>query len=211
MKDSDIEDYIQNPKATSEEIRHLPEAIASYLYDLNFPANKSDIMRTAQRNDAPNEILHKLSLLNDNVYQNVEAVAKAVDDIVLNINPEIVQGIIQKAREFQAKEDAVIPEDEINTVDHDWALLMLADHHDDLTYNETKVAIDDLEREQQETLVALMWLGRGDYMPDEWDNALDDAHNRWNERTSDYLLTTPMLSDYLAEGLSLVASNAETR
>ena len=46
-----------------------------------------------------------------------------------------------------------------------------------------------------------MWLGRGDYTVDEWERALTDARASWNERTADYLLGTPLLADYLADGL----------
>ena len=46
-----------------------------------------------------------------------------------------------------------------------------------------------------------MWLGRGDYTLDEWDKALTDAGDSWNPRTAEYLIGTPLLADYLTEGL----------
>ena len=51
------------------------------------------------------------------------------------------------------------------------------------------------------TLVALMWVGRGDFSMDEWDDAFKEAEQNWNENTAEYLLGTPMLSDYLAEAI----------
>jgi hypothetical protein len=86
---------------------------------------------------------------------------------MLEVNPEIVCFIIIKAREFHAKEEVVIPE-EPSAPGDDWALQVLADHSDDLTYLELSSTIDDLEPGQQASLVALMWLGRGDYDADEW-------------------------------------------
>ena len=83
----------------------------------------------------------------------------------------------------------------------DWARQVLADHVDDPTFQEVKAAIDDLEPDQQVTLVALMWLGRGDYSADEWDSAVAAAQDGWNERTAEYLLGTPMLADFLSEAL----------
>ncbi|MFQ5487162.1 MAG: DUF3775 domain-containing protein [Gammaproteobacteria bacterium] len=127
---------------------------------------------------------------------------------MLELNPEIVCFIIDKAHEFHAKEQVVIPEEPINPSD-DWALQVLADHEDDPTYLELKTTIDDLEPDQQEALVALMWLGRGDYEVDEWEAALRTAHESHNERTAEYLIATPLLADYLAEGLSLLGYSCE--
>ena len=66
---------------------------------------------------------------------------------------------------------------------------------------ELKATIDDLEPDQQMSLVGLMWLGRGDYEAAEWERALSDARERWTARTADYLIGTPLLADYLADGL----------
>ena len=50
-------------------------------------------------------------------------------------------------------------------------------------------------------LVALTWLGRGDFGADEWQTAVAQARDSWNERTADYLIGTPLAADYLEEGL----------
>jgi hypothetical protein len=49
-----------------------------------------------------------------------------------------------------------------------------------------------------------MWVGRGDYEVDEWDTAVAQAAESANDRTADYLIGTPLLGDFLAEGLSLL-------
>ena len=95
----------------------------------------------------------------------------------LDLNPDIICTLIAKFKEFHAKEDIVIPESPDNP-DDDWALQVLADHQDDLTFREVKTTIDDLEPDQQATLVALMWLGRGDFIEDEWADALAEATHR---------------------------------
>ncbi len=126
----------------------------------------------------------------------------------LEVNPEIVCFIIDKAHEFHAKEQVVIPEQPDNPAD-DWALQVLADHEDDPVYLELKSTIDDLEPDQQETLVALMWLGRGDYTVEEWEAALEAAHELHNDRTAEYLIATPLVADYLEEGLNLLGYSCE--
>lgn len=118
-----------------------------------------------------------------------------------DLNTETVCTLITRLKEFHAKEAVVIPEPEGNWSD-DWALQVLADHEDDLTYREVKIVIDDLEPDQQATLVALMWVGRGDYGEREWTEALTEATRSATSRTAEYLLSTPMVADYLAEGLA---------
>lgn len=86
---------------------------------------------------------------------------------------------------------------------------MLADHADDLTYQEIKTTIEDLEPDQQASLVALMWVGRGDYTQTEWADALAEATRSATNRTAEYLLTTPMVADYLAEGLAAFGHTCE--
>jgi hypothetical protein len=122
---------------------------------------------------------------------------------VLDLNPDIVRFIIERAREFHGKEGVVIPEDADNLSD-DWALQVLSSHSGDLTLRELMGAIRDLEPDQQVQLVALMWLGRGDFEADEWGQALQQARDNWNPRSAEYLTATPLVADYLEEGLSLL-------
>ncbi len=124
----------------------------------------------------------------------------AAGAVMLDQNPEIVCFIIIKAHEFHAKEEVVIPE-EPNSPAEDWARQVLADHADDLTYLEMKSTIEDLDPDQQVSLVALMWLGRGDVGVEEWASALQQAKESWTPHTADYLIGTPLVADYLEEGL----------
>jgi len=118
----------------------------------------------------------------------------------MDLNPDTVFFIVDKAREFHVKEAVTIPEVPLSPTD-DWARQILADHADDPVFQELKTIIDDLEPDQQVSLVALMWVGRGDYAAAEWKNAIEQAKDRWNQRTADYLIGTPLVADYLSEGL----------
>ena len=51
-------------------------------------------------------------------------------------------------------------------------------------------------------LLALTWLGRGDYSKEDWREALKEARRIHDEKETDYLIGTPLLADYLEEGLS---------
>jgi hypothetical protein len=127
---------------------------------------------------------------------------------MLDVSTDIVRFIIDKAKEFHAKEGVVIPEPADSPSD-DWALQVLANHRGDFSYQELRNTINDLEPDQQTQLVALMWLGRGDFAGDEWGEAVQEARGTWNARTAEYLIATPLLSDYLQEGLSMLGYSLE--
>lgn len=121
----------------------------------------------------------------------------------LNLNPEVIKAIIDRAREFHVKEEVSFPErPHVNPEEFD-PMQYLADHKDDLTYREVVTEINALEPDQQTTLVALLYLGRGDYSIDEWNEALAEAKNNWAEHTGEYLMGHPLLADYLEEALMM--------
>lgn len=121
---------------------------------------------------------------------------------MLNINSETVCFIITKAREFQAKEEIVIPEVPLSPSEN-WAQQILADHVDDPCVQEVVETVKDLEPDQQAELVALMWLGRGDYLLSEWDSAVTDAAESLQDfpDVGNYLLAHPLVADFLLDGL----------
>lgn len=127
---------------------------------------------------------------------------------MLNVNPQIICFLIDKAREFHAKEQVSIPETPMSPTE-DWAMQVLADHLDDATFQELENTINDLEPDQQVELVALMWTGRGDFDVTEWGAAFKEAGDAWNIRTAAYLIATPLLADYLMEGLNLMGYSCE--
>jgi hypothetical protein len=126
----------------------------------------------------------------------------------LEINSDTVCFLIAKAREFHAKEQVVLP-DIPDSPSEDWALQVLADHADDATYQEFRNTVNDLEPDQQQQLVALLWLGRGEYDLDEWDEALAEARRSWTKRTAEYLIAHPLLADFLDDALEQFGYSCE--
>jgi hypothetical protein len=118
----------------------------------------------------------------------------------LHIRLETLCSLITLAREFQAKEEVVFPEVPSSPSD-DWALQTLADHIDDPAVAEFCGTVEDMGERQRAELVALMWLGRGDYDIEEWEEAVDDAVGDFSINAAQYVLAHPMVSDYLEEGL----------
>ncbi len=81
---------------------------------------------------------------------------------MLEVNPETVRRLIQLAQEFHAKEGVAFP-DETSDSSDDWALQVLADHSGDQSVHEFRSIVNDLDPDQQQEVLALMWLGRNDF------------------------------------------------
>jgi len=78
----------------------------------------------------------------------------------------------------------------------------------DLSREEVIEEIQGLSTEQQDDLVALMWLGRGDDDAENWCELVAEAEDRRTIPTEDYLLGHARVADYLAEGLALLDREA---
>lgn len=134
--------------------------------------------------------------------------ATTADEVTLSISSEKVCFIIVKAREFHAKDQVTEPDPASNPSD-DKELAVLEDHRDDPAVDEIRSLIDSLSEDEQIDLVALMWLGRDDYSANEWPSEREEAARAHNARTAEYLLGTPLVADFLEEGLSKLGYSCE--
>ncbi len=114
---------------------------------------------------------------------------------------ETLSFIILKARAFDAKVDPVDEESGSNPED-DADVEILEDRADDATAEELTGAIQSLNRDQQAELVALTWVGRGDFDKLSWDEACDLAREEWTGHTASYLMGEPQLGDLIEEGMA---------
>jgi len=126
---------------------------------------------------------------------------------MLEINQGIVCDIIKKAREINIVGDLSLPEERDDLSDTEWKQA-LAEYQDDLSYLELKDLINELEPDQQENIIALMYVGRGDYTKNEWKAACQQARTVKQTSRADYLISKSMLADYLAEGLAAMGYDA---
>lgn len=120
---------------------------------------------------------------------------------MLTVNPEAVCFIIAKAREFDAKVEVDDPDSGSDASD-DKAIDVFEDYADDPTIEELRGAIEAMNHDQSRDLVAMMWVGRGDYDKTQWREAQDQARSIPPGDRSRYLIGTPMLGDYLEQGMS---------
>lgn len=116
--------------------------------------------------------------------------------------------IVEKAREYDAE---VAPEgmQEGSNASDDGERAILEDTPDNPTARELRDAIDGLNIDEREELLALVWLGRGDYDRKGWREALRQARDTVDLHQADYLLGTPLLADYLEEGLAALGLSLE--
>jgi len=132
----------------------------------------------------------------------------ADDESPLTISPEKVCFVIVKAREFDAKDEQTEPDPGSNPSD-DNEMAVLEEHPDDPVVEELTSFIDSLSVDEQIDLVALTWLGREDYTAADWQAVREEAASAHNKRTAQYLLGTPLVGDFLEEGLSTLGYSCE--
>jgi hypothetical protein len=124
----------------------------------------------------------------------------------LEISLEKVCFVIAKARELDVK---VAPEELDDASDEDMMQRILEDYEDDPTFEELQSFLLDQNDDELKELLALAWLGRGDFTIEEWQDGLGQVRDVRRHHTADYLLGTPLLADFLEEGLSQFGLSCE--
>jgi hypothetical protein len=119
----------------------------------------------------------------------------------LFLQPASAFFILLKAREFDAKVEEVDPDEGSNPAD-DKMIDVLEFQADDAVEEELVSAIQGLDEDERLDLIALIWIGRGDFTLDQWSDARESAQRIDPLGVADYVLGLPMASDYLEEGLS---------
>ena len=111
------------------------------------------------------------------------------------------------SRALAAQDEGVSP-DASNPAD-DREAVALTSAADRPTRRELTQFIEALDADEQDALVALAWIGRGDFEADDWRSAVAEAARRREGPTAAYLLGVPLLPDYLADALSAFDQSCE--
>ncbi len=119
---------------------------------------------------------------------------------MLEIAIDKVAHVILRARETDAK---VAPWDETESVDRDDATsdTILEDMPGDATRQELQEFLASMNEDELASLVALAWIGRGTYAPEEVDDAIKLAKSEHANNAAAYLFSLPLLPDYLEDAL----------
>ena len=131
----------------------------------------------------------------------------------MDIAVETVCYVINRAREVMADMDPIDDEPGRHAGD-DVMREDLPEEDDAVTienpeFDDLKEYIDSLNEDEQAELVALTWVGRGTYTAEDWDEAVEVAHEEHPKRVARYLLSQPLLADELEEGLSEMGFSCE--
>lgn len=138
---------------------------------------------------------------------------RADKEWALSIGPDTVRMLVLKAKAVSSGVNDDYEDGHDREVEYD-GNMRDTHHHDglqeeeseDLTARELRDLINDLNVDEAAELVALAWVGRGDFDAEEWNEAVVEARQRRNRRTSKYLMEMPLLGDYLEDGLEALGA-----
>ena len=121
--------------------------------------------------------------------------------ITLSVPMDTLAFIIEKAREFDAEVEVDDPDSGSNAAD-DNGVAILEDTADNPTEEELTAILAGLNADELAELLALVWVGRGDFDKQSWGEAINGARATRDMRIVPYLIGTPMLGDLVEEGLA---------
>jgi hypothetical protein len=116
-----------------------------------------------------------------------------------------IEELVLRLNAVTAKEGVDIPDLGGNATD-DAVAESLQEVAGDLSRDEITQAIESMNDEQKDALVALFWIGRGDSGPDEWEETNALARQQHEGLVSRYLLGQPDAGEFLTEGLEKMLS-----
>jgi Protein of unknown function (DUF3775) len=120
----------------------------------------------------------------------------------MDIAVDKVTEIILRLRAIDVKEGETDPDSGSNPID-DGSTDVLVSGTDDATEDELRSMIAGLNDDERASLLALLYIGRGDMEPEEWGEAVRFAREREaaGEAAAHELLGSPDAGDLLDEGL----------
>lgn len=84
------------------------------------------------------------------------------------------------------------------------AQIILLRHEIGRAERELRGLIEALNEDEQVELVALMWIGRGSFEPEDLAEAIATARAEASTPTADYLLGTPHFADHLESAMEML-------
>ncbi len=124
------------------------------------------------------------------------------------INTDKVCYLIVKARELESEDEGVEP-DASNATDDRFVSALTEENYSPV-HHEIASFIHSMDEDEQAELVAILFVGRGDFSAEEWDAAVALARERRKDGpVARYLLGHPLLASYLEDGLDALGESCE--
>jgi hypothetical protein len=126
------------------------------------------------------------------------------------ISADKVAQVIVRAREMDARVGAWEVHDPRHP-DEETPEMVLEALRNDPARSALASLFTGMNADELSEVVALMWIGRGTFEPEEWEEALATAREEHPgvAGTTRYLLKDPLLADYLEEGLDRLGYSIE--
>lgn len=84
------------------------------------------------------------------------------------------------------------------------AQIVLMGHELDRAEGELRAFIDAMPEDERAELVALYWIGRGSFEPEDWEEAVATALAEETTPTADYLIGSPHFPDHFEAGAEMM-------
>jgi hypothetical protein len=120
----------------------------------------------------------------------------------LRVSTETVCFIIAKARAFDVKVAPSELNEGADPIDDDYVEALEDAPAGDATEEELRQTLEALNGAEMADVVALMWLGREATPVEDFEEVLQQVAEADIDHPVDYLMGTPLLGDYLEEGLA---------
>lgn len=88
------------------------------------------------------------------------------------------------------------------------AQIILYGHEFDRAEPELRGFLETLNDEEFQSVIAVMWIGRGTFEPEELEEVMETARLEASTPSADYLIGTPHFADHLEEGLERLGLSA---
>ncbi len=141
--------------------------------------------------------------------KETKGLSEAAMDIDLTLSADTIRLLAQKARAVASSLQDTFEDGHEGDVEFDADALeqshghdgLAEEENDDLSDEELRELIEDLNVDEAAELVAIAWIGRGDFEAEDFQQAVDEARDRAAGSTATYLLGMPLLADHLEAGL----------
>ncbi|MFD1696386.1 DUF3775 domain-containing protein [Roseibium aestuarii] len=133
--------------------------------------------------------------------------------VEFNLSAESVRFLIEKIRmansivsdSYEDGHEGDVEFDEENLTDSHHHEGLAEEENDDMTEEELRELLQDMNVDETAELYALLWIGRGDFEADDLEQVMQDAQERAQSTTKtascEYFLGQPLLADHLEAGL----------